>query len=50
LEFASSSIIIWMLRHSIPLGISLLAAFPCGVMAQSQQYSQPQIENSKLAK
>jgi hypothetical protein len=39
-----------MLRHRIPLGIAFLAAFPCGAIAQSQQYSQPQIENSKLAK
>ena len=39
-----------MLRYRVPLGIALLAAFPCGAMAQSQKYSQPQIENSKLAK
>jgi hypothetical protein len=39
-----------MLKNRTTLGVILLVALSCGAMAQSQQYPQPQIKDSKLGK
>jgi hypothetical protein len=39
-----------MLRNRATLGVVLLVALSYGAMAQSQQYPQPQIKDSKLGK